>query len=73
MSAPLTTRTADLAQSKPPKWAWQDRIVLDALNLIVGNEGVGKGTLACWTLARIMRGELPGDLWGQSRERRHHR
>jgi hypothetical protein len=62
MTGPLTTRKADLSKSKPPEWAWQDRIALGALNLIVGNEGTGKGTLACWTLAQITRGQLPGDL-----------
>jgi hypothetical protein len=61
----LTTRTADLSLSKPPRWAWQDRIVLGALNLIVGNEGAGKGTLACWIFAQLTRGELPGDLYGR--------
>ncbi len=64
MTSDLTTRTADLSQSRPPQWAWQDRIVLGAMNLIVGNEGAGKGTLACSLIAKLTRGELPGDLHG---------
>jgi AAA domain len=60
----LAVRTADLALSKPPEWAWADRIVLSALNLIVGVEGSGKGTLACWIFAKLTRGELPGNLYG---------
>lgn len=61
----LTTHRADLSLSKPPKWAWQDRIVLGALSLIVGNEGSGKGTLAAWAFARLTLGELPGNLYGK--------
>jgi hypothetical protein len=60
----LAVRTADLALSSPPEWAWADRIVLSALNLIVGVEGSGKGTLACWIFSKLTRGELPGNLYG---------
>lgn len=61
----LTVRVADLSLSRPPEWAWQDRIVLSALNLIVGQEGAGKGTLACWIFAKLTRGALPGSLYGE--------
>jgi hypothetical protein len=61
----LVVRAADLALSKPPEWAWQDRIVLSALNLIVGQEGAGKGTLACWAFSQLTRGKLPGSLYGR--------
>lgn len=61
----LIVRSADLSLSRPPEWAWQDRIVLSALNLIVGQEGAGKGTLACWIFAKLTRGELPGSLYGE--------
>ena len=60
----LVVRAADLSLSRPPEWAWQDRLVLSALNLIVGQEGAGKGTLACWIFARLTLGELPGSLSG---------
>jgi len=60
----LAVRAADLSLSKPPEWAWRYRIVLAALNLIVGVEGAGKGTLAAWIFARLSLGELPGDLAG---------
>lgn len=62
---PLAVRTADLTLSAPPEWAWQQRIVLGALNLIVGVEGAGKGTLACWIFAKLTQGKLPGDLYGR--------
>jgi hypothetical protein len=61
----LVVRPADLSLSRPPRWAWADRIVLGALNLILGNEGTGKGTLAAWMIARLTRGELAGDLHGK--------
>lgn len=61
----LVVRAADLSLSRPPEWVWQDRIVLGALNLIVGQEGSGKGTLACWIFAKVSRGELPGSLYGK--------
>jgi hypothetical protein len=64
--AGLVVRVADLSLSRPPEWAWQDRIVLSALNLIVGQEGAGKGTLACWIFAKLTRGELPGNLHGHA-------
>ena len=65
MSGELTVRRADLGRSEPPRWAWSERIVLGYLNLLIGNEGVGKGTLIAWLIARLTRGELPGDLYGE--------
>lgn len=61
----LTVRTADLSLSRPPEWAWQDRIVLSAMNLVVGLEGAGKGTIVSWISAKLTRGELPGSLYGE--------
>lgn len=60
----LTVRAADLTLSKPPRWAWDDRLVLGYLNLLLGNEGVGKGTLVAWLIGRLTHGTLPGDLKG---------
>jgi hypothetical protein len=61
----LRVTGADLTRSKPPSWAWHHRIVLGYLNLLIGNEGVGKGTLIAWLIAKLTRGELPGDLRDQ--------
>jgi hypothetical protein len=61
----LTVRSADLDRAQPPRWAWEHRIVLGYLNLLIGNEGIGKGTLVAWLIARLTRGELPGDLRSQ--------
>ena len=62
----LTVRSAELGRAAPPRWAWQDRLVLGYLNLLIGNEGVGKGTLIAWLIGRLTRGDLPGDLRGQA-------
>jgi hypothetical protein len=40
--------------------------VLGYLNLLLGNEGVGKGTLIAKVIGSLTRGELPGDLRGQT-------
>jgi hypothetical protein len=60
----LEFKTADISRSKPPRWAWQHRIVIGRLNLLLGNEGIGKGALSAWLIARLTRGELDGDLKG---------
>jgi hypothetical protein len=67
MSAPehpsgLRIQTADLANARPPRWAWRDRLPIGYLSLILGNEGVGKSSLAAWMIARLTHGDLPGDL-----------
>ena len=60
----LRIRTPDLARSRPPRWAWEWRLVLGYVNLLIGNEGIGKGVLISWVLAQLTRGQLPGDLHG---------
>jgi hypothetical protein len=61
----LTVRDADLARSQPPRWLWLHRVVLGYLNLLLGNEGIGKSTLVAWVIGQVTRGELPGDLRGR--------
>jgi hypothetical protein len=63
----LTVRNADINRAKPFQWAWEQRIVLSYVNLLVGQEGIGKGNLVAWILARITRGELDGQLKGKPR------
>lgn len=60
----LVARPADLSRSRPPRWAWRDRIVMGYLNLLLGNEGIGKGTVVAWLLAQLTLGKLPGNLTG---------
>jgi len=61
----LVVREADLGLAAPPRWVWQDRLARGYLNLLIGNEGIGKGTVLAWLIARLTRGELPGDFFGQ--------
>lgn len=61
----LRITVADLARSAPPRWAWSERLVIGYMNLLIGNEGIGKSTFICWVIARLTRGELPGDLRGE--------
>lgn len=61
----LLVRTADLSRAKPPRWAWENRIPIAYLSLLLGREGTGKGVLLAWAISRWTRGELPGDLDGE--------
>jgi AAA domain len=61
----LTVQKADPSKSKPFKWAWEQRILVEYINILLGEEKIGKGNLAAWILARVTRGELPGNLFGK--------
>lgn len=63
--SPLTPRAADPSRVRPFKWAWSGRLLAGYLNVIVGDEGVGKGTFLAWLIARLSRGELPGTFYGR--------
>jgi hypothetical protein len=58
----LTIRKPDLSLARPTGWAWQHRIAVGYLNLLVGDEGIGKGVLAAWLIARLSHGDLPGNF-----------
>ncbi len=60
----LTIRKAKIDRARPFQWAWEQRILLSYLNLLIGEEGIGKGNLVAWIAARITRGALPGNLRG---------
>ena len=57
-------RDARLENARPFRWVWDQRVLLEYFNLVVGEEGVGKGNLIAWLLAQVTRGSLPGDLKG---------
>lgn len=59
----LTYRSADISRARPIEWVWTGRLVKGGLNLVVGNEGVGKGTMVAWVLAQLTRGRLQGSLY----------
>jgi len=64
MTARRTVK-ADANKMMPIKWAWADRVPLARLSLLVGEEGLGKGVLGAYLIARWTRGELPGGLLGE--------
>jgi hypothetical protein len=47
---------------RPRRWAWQDRLPIGYLSLIIGVEGIGKSSLAAWMIARLTHSDLPGNL-----------
>ncbi len=63
----LTIREADVKRAKAFKWLWYQRILSAALNMVMGEEGIGKGNLVAWIAARVTRGELPGNFEGAPR------
>jgi hypothetical protein len=64
-AAGLRTRGVDWKRVRPLRWLWTHRIPIGMLSLLVGEESVGKGTLAAWLIARATRGELDGDSQGE--------
>jgi AAA domain-containing protein len=61
----LRTRAVVMSKVRPMRWLWSRRIPVGSPSIIVGEEGVGKGTLAAWIIARATRGELDGELRGK--------
>ena len=61
----LKLRGVDLARVRPVRWAWPRRWPIGYLALLIGAEGVGKGTLISHLVAHLTRGTLPGDLEGK--------
>jgi len=64
-SRSLRAVTFDTSRSKPPRWAWDKWLLIGYLNLLIGNEGVGKGTLMCDLIAKLTKGTLQGSLYGE--------
>jgi hypothetical protein len=61
----LRVRVPDLSKARPPVFVWEDRLLAGYLNLLLGEEGVGKSTLAAWIISRLTRGNLPGAFEGR--------
>jgi hypothetical protein len=60
----LRTRGVDMSRVVRTEWAWQGYIPKGYISLLIGDEGIGKGTLMAWLIARATRGELDGDSHG---------
>jgi AAA domain len=63
----LRTRGVILERVRPIRWLWARRIPFGLPSLLVGEEGIGKGTLAAWLIAKATLGQLDGDLDGPTR------
>ncbi len=50
---------------EPVRSAWEGRVPLGMVTLLVGVPGKGKSTLTVELVARASRGQLPGDLFGR--------
>lgn len=60
------------------KWLWdttpegapptsEGRIPMGSLTIAAGGPGIGKSQFACWMVAQVTRGTLPGELYGNPR------
>lgn len=49
------------------RWLWKNRILLGYINVVLGEEGIGKGNFVAWLISQVTRGKLPGDLKGKPR------
>jgi hypothetical protein len=58
-------RNPDPSTARPVRWVWRHRVAIGKLNLLVGNEGAGKGVVNAWQAAMLSHGRLDGDLKGQ--------
>ena len=58
---------ASAIRTRRVKWLWDIRIPLGTFALLAGREGLGKSTFAYWLVARITRGDLPGEHHGRPR------
>lgn len=67
MSAQFTVRPVDLDRMRPVRFVWRPWLVADKLNLMVGEETIGKSTFAGYLAAAVTRGELPGAFEGKPR------
>ncbi|MDE1668833.1 AAA family ATPase [Nocardia gipuzkoensis] len=62
----VVTRGSEV-KTKRVRWVDQDWMPEGSLVLLAGREGLGKSTIACEKCARVTRGELEGEWFGQPR------
>jgi hypothetical protein len=56
----LVVRAAEIP-SRSIRWAWQGWLAIGYMVVMTGVEGLGKSLCAAWVIARLTRGQLPGD------------
>jgi hypothetical protein len=64
--APSLVTRGSAVRSKSIRWAWTGRLALGYLTVETGIEGLGKSVFAAWMLARLTRGDLPGEWRGEA-------
>ena len=68
--APKLWRAADLSPSAQPNWLARYRLQRSAVNLLIGDEGIGKSLLWVWIAAAVTTGKALPE-WGiPARDRR---
>jgi len=55
-------RQPDPSRLRRVRWAWEGRVPLGKVSVLLGAEGIGKGSVEAWLAARLSHGELDGDL-----------
>lgn len=63
----LRSTPASAVVTRRLRWLWSLRILLGGLTLLAGREGLGKSTVAVDLTARVTRGVLEGEMYGQPR------
>lgn len=63
-SSPLRVQSPNMDEARPTSWIWHQRIPVGYLSLLLGEEGIGKGTLIRWVMAQLTQGKLEGDSVG---------
>jgi hypothetical protein len=65
----IVTTPASTIRSEAVRWLWRGYLPLRALTLVAGEPGQGKSILTgAWLAARVTRGLLDGDLYGERRD-----
>lgn len=63
----LTLCSVETTKPRRVRWLWDGRVPLGVITLLGGREGIGKSILAYTLAARITRGSLEGEFYGQAR------
>ncbi|WP_226863281.1 AAA family ATPase [Mycolicibacterium baixiangningiae] len=58
---------ASTIRPKRQVWLWENKIPIATPSALAGRGGTGKTTYACHMIARLSRGQLPGQYYGQPR------
>lgn len=60
----LVMKSAAQYKTRTTHWLWENRVPLGEITLVAGREGAGKGLLMSHLIAKVTRGKLPGEYYG---------